>query len=312
MKTELLEALVRQCVREVLDQVQEEANASKLKSSGIGKDDNKQPDKQKKTIPVQFKKGKGFKPNIKKLNEEEDPNAEKKPEDKPEDKPQEPSPEKGPEASAPAVDPSDPPAPATPAPPTTPGDQAAPPTEPAPAEKPMRIPKGASFINPKDKSQLDPIRWMGRDEGSIERTLHQWAVKHGGPRTKVSLGAKRLGRESAANPTLPIHFYLGKMDPESDEVFLMADKNLQIAKDDSIQPGDLTGTPVIGPTHNYPVYGQEDDLGRDTSPDSKYSDWMTRGKITPTATPRYGIDEPELNESAAKLIKKVVNKILDV
>ena len=303
MKTELLEALVRQCVREVLDQVQEEANASKLKSSGIGKDDNKQPDKQKKTIPVQFKKGKGFKPNIKKLNEEEDPNAEKKPEDKPEDKPegnpQEPSPEKGPEASAPAVGSNDPPAPATPAPPTTPGDQAAPPAA-MPQEKPMRIPKGASVINPKDKSKLNPIKWMGRDESSIERTLHQVAVSLAGSRTKVSLGAKRMAREAVANPNINVFFYLGKTDPESEEVFLMADKSIQIAKDDSVQPGDLTGTPVNTPPPAHLNYG--------AMSDDEYTNYMnTRNQ----ATPRYGIDEPELNESAAKLIKQVVNKILD-
>ena len=318
MKTELLEALVRQCVREVLDQVQEEVNASKLKSSGIGKGDDKEPAKQKTSVPVKFKKSKGFKVNVKKINEEEDPNKsdEKKPEDKPEDKPQEPSPEKGPEASAPAVDPSDPAAPATPAPPTTPGDSPAPAAPPAEApaatpEVPQRIPKGASLINPKDKSKLDPIKWMGRDDSSIERTLHQVAVKYGGPRMKVSLGAKRLAREAIANPNLPIYFYLGKMDPESEEVFLMADKSLQIAKDDSIQPGELTGTPVINPSHDYPVYGQQNNLDRETDPENKYADWMNRGKRTIGPKPRYGIDEPELNESAAKLIKQAVNKILN-
>ena len=296
MKTELLEALVRQCVREVLDQVQEEANASKLKSSGIGKEDGKEPAKQKTSVPVKFKKSKGFKVNVKKLNEEEDPNAEKKPEDKPEDKPQEPSPEKGPEASAPAAEPSDPPAPATPAPPTTPGDQAVPAAEPAPAEKPMRIPKGASVINPKDKSKLNPIKWMGRDEGSIERTLHQVAVSMAGPRTKVSLGAKRMAREAVANPNVNVFFYLGKTDPESEEVFLMADKSMQIAKDDSVQPADLTGTPVNTPPPAHLNYGAMND--------DEYTNYMnTRNQ----AKPRYGIDE-----NAAKLIKRVVNKILDV
>ena len=286
MKTELLEALVQQCVREVLDQIGEEANASKLKSSGIGKGDDKKPVKQKVTVNP-FRKGRGFKKNIKKLNEEEEPQ----------------DPSKGPEAAAPSSP--------EPAKPEEPKPEEPKPEEPKPEEPTQRIPKGASVLSPKDKSNLQPIRWQGRDESSIERTLHQVAVSIAGPRTKVSLGAKRLAREVVANPSATAFFYLGKTDPESEEVFLMADKSLQIAKDDSVQPGDLTGTPVASSTHDYPVYGQQNDMGSGGDPDSKYADWMTRGKRTIGPTPRYGIDEPELNESAAKLIKQVVNKILD-
>lgn len=287
MKTELLEALVRQCVREVLGQIEEEANASKLKSSGIGKEDGKEPVKQKVTVKP-FKTGKKSKVNITKLNEEEAP--------------QDPSAEKGPETP-----PEEPKAPETPEKPAAPKT----PEEPEEPEKIQRIPKGAVLLNPKDKSKLQPIKWIGRDESAIERTLHQTAVSVAGPRTKVSLGAKRMARELVSNPNTTAFFYLGKTDPESEEIFLMADKSLQVAKEGSVQPGELTGTPVISPTHSYPVYGQQNDLERDTSPDSKYSDWMTRGKITPTATPRYGVDEPEaFNESATKLIKRMVNQIL--
>ena len=86
MRTELLEALVQQCVREVLDQIGEEASASKIKSSGIGKDDNKQPVKQKVTVKP-FIKGKKKKVNITKINEEEEPK----------------DPSQGPEAAAPTT-----------------------------------------------------------------------------------------------------------------------------------------------------------------------------------------------------------------
>lgn len=281
MRTELLEALIRQCVVEVLDQIEED-QVSKLKSSGIGKADGKEPVKQK--IPVKpFKTGKKQKVNITKLNEEEE-----KPDDKkPEEKPAEPSPEKGPEAAAPS-------APATP-PSPTPEEPKAPAAAEPPPEKPQRIPKGASVINPKDKSKLDPIKWMGRDESSIERTLHQVAVSMAGPRTKVSLGAKRMAREAIANPNLPIYFYFGKTDPESEEIFLMADKSLQIAKDDSVQPGDLTGTPVSTPPPSHPNYG--------AMSDDEYTTYMNQRNLP---KPRYGIDE-----GAAKLIKRMVNQILD-
>jgi hypothetical protein len=285
MRTELLEALVHQCVREVLDQIGEEANASKLKSSGIGKDDNKPPVKQKVTVNP-FRKGKGFKKNIKKLNEEEEPQ----------------DPSKGPEAAAPSSP--------EPAKSEEPKPEEPKPEEPKPEEPAQRIPKGASVLNPKDKSKLQPIRWQGRDESSIERTLHQVAVSIAGSRTKVSLGAKRLAREVVANPSATAFFYFGKTDPESEEVFLMADRSLQIAKDDSVQPGDLTGTPVVHPAANYTSHTW-DEPPHEVNPDNKYAGWISRGKRAITATPRYGVDEPELNESAAKLIKQVVNKILD-
>jgi hypothetical protein len=260
MRTELLEALVQQCVREVLDQIGEEANASKIKSSGIGKDDNKQPAKQK-VIVKPFIKGKKKKVNIKKLNEEEEPK----------------DPSKGPEAAAPS------------------SPKPAKPEEPKPEEPAQRIPKGASVLNPKDKSKLQPIRWQGRDESSIERTLHQVAVSIAGSRTKVSLGAKRLAREVVANPSATAFFYFGKTDPESEEVFLMADRSLQIAKDDSVQPGDLTRTPVSTIPPGYLNYGSMND--------DEYTNYMnTRDQ----AKPRYGIDE-----GAKGLIKKMVNQILD-
>jgi hypothetical protein len=269
MKTELLEYLVRQCVREVLDQMEEEVNVSKLKSSSIGKDDNKEPAKQKTTVPVKpFKTGKGFKKNIKKINEQDEPKGDTAP----------PADGQG-TGDQPAVPKEEPPKP----------------EEPKPEAPPQRIPKGAVLINPKDKSKLQPIKWQGRDESAIERTLHQTAVSVSGPRTKVSLGAKRLAREVMANPNSTVYFYIGKMDPESEEVFLMADKSLQIAKDDSAQPGELMGTPVSTPPSPTLNYGAMND--------DEYTTYMnTRNQ----AKPRYGIDE-----SAAIMIKKAVNKILD-
>lgn len=275
MKTELLEALVRQCVREVLGQIEEESNASKLKSSGIGKEDGKEPVKQKITVKP-FKTGKKSKVNITKINEEEVP--------------QDPSTEKGPETP-----PEEPKAPETPEVPS------APETPEEPSEKPQRIPKGAVLLNPKDKSKLQPIKWVGRDESSIERTLHQTAASVAGPRTKVSLGAKRMARELVSNPNTTAFFYLGKTDPESEEIFLMADKSLQVAKEGSVQPGELTGTPTLSPPSPTLNFGG--------MTDDEYTTYMNQRD---QAKPRYGIDAPEpFNESATKLIKRMVNQILD-
>ena len=269
IRTELLEYLIRQCVVEVLDQIEEEADASNLKSSGIGKGDDVKPVKQTVTVNP-FRKGKGFKKNIKKLDESENPELGG-----------DVAPPQGGQGTGdqPAV-PKDEPKPEEPKP-----------EEPNPEEQPQRIPKGAVLLNPKDKSKLQPIKFQGRDEFSIERTLHQVAVSISGPRTLVSLGAKRMAREVISNPNSTVYFYIGKMDPESDEVFLMADKSLKIAKDNSVQPtGVSLSTP--SPTLNY---------GNMT--DDQYTTHMnSRDK----AKPRHGIDE-----GASNLIKKMVNNILD-
>ena len=289
IRTELLECLVQRCVREVLDQINEDADVSKLKSSGIGDGDDKEPVKQKVTVNP-FKKGKK---NVTKINEEED-KPENKPDDKSKDPSQDPSsPEKGPEAAA--------------TPPTPPTPDAA--ATPSLINTPPRIPKGASVINPKDKSKLTSVKWTGHDESSVERVLHQVAVSMAGSRAKVSLGAKRMGREAARNPKLPIYFYFGKMDPESEEIFLMADKSLQIAKDDSVQPGDIMGTPVSTPSPN---------LNYTAMTDQDYETHMKRRNLP---SPRYGIDDPadmddpanpaNIGEGAKKLIKKMVNQILN-
>jgi hypothetical protein len=103
-----------------------------------------------------------------------------------------------------------------------------------------------------------------------------------------------MGRESVANPNASVYFYFGKTDPESEEVFLMADKSIQIAKDDSVQPGDLTGTPVSTPPPEHLNYG--------TMSDQEYTDYMNTRNLP---KPRYGIDE-----DAKRLIKKAVNQIL--
>ena len=109
-----------------------------------------------------------------------------------------------------------------------------------------------------------------------------------------------MAREVMANPSATVYFYIGKMDPESEEVFLMADKSLQIAKDSSVQPGELTGTAVGTLPPGYGSFGAMND--------PEYEDYM---KTRSLAKPRYGIDEPRIDETAAKMIKKVVNKILD-
>ena len=262
LPTKLLEYLVKQCTKEVLDQIAEE----KLKVKFA---------KEKATeVPVKHKiaVGKGkttkFRPKIKVSESDEPDNM-------------------SPQSSSPALPSGQPP---TTNEPVEPEKQEAPEQEPTPQPT-----TGPLLINPKDKSKLQPVKFSGRDEGSIDRALHDVAARIAGPRVKVSLGAKRLAREAASNPNAKIFFYLGKMDPESDEIFLMADKSLQIAKDDSIQPSEIQGTPTLN--------GNPASLNIGDMNDDEYDAYQGR-KIK--GTPRYG-----LSEKAEGMIKKAVHQILD-
>ena len=259
LPTKLLEYLVSQCTKEVLDQISEE-----------------------KKLKVKFSKEKDskFKPKIiklkpKKLKESEEPSSKPTP-----------------QASSPSLPSGQPPTPDEPEAPESPDG-----SEPEPEEIPQPT-TGPVLINPKDKSKLQPIKFPGRDDSTIERTLYDMAVRIAGSKVKVSLGAKRLAREAASNPNAKIFFYLGKMDPESEEIFVMADKSLQIAKNESIQPSEIQGIPSFDKTPSY----HDIDGMRDSDLFAYRADKI-RGK------PRY--DTGGLTEETHQMIKKAINKILD-
>ena len=260
LPTKLLEYLVKQCTKEVLDQITE---GKKL--------DIKFAKEKKKEIPVKVKvpvdfKNKKFTPKIKKLSESDEPEGMPTP-----------------QSSALSVRPS----------------QSVTPNEPDAADEPdMEEPtpkSGPVLINPRDKSQLQPVKFAGRDEASIERSLHQLAAGIAGPKVKISLGAKRMAREAASNPNAQIFFYLGKMDPESEEIFLMADKSMQIAKDDSILPTDIQGSASFTTTPATHDIDQMDDREF-----RAYKGQTIRGKD------RHGLDE-----QTHSMIKKAILQILD-
>ena len=302
IRTELLETLIRQCVNEVLDQVDERVGTDGKpidKSSDIGKGGKPTKIKPKWMKPTKFTVGVK---KTSKINEEEQ-GQEKKPDENPLDKPAEPASEPSSQSEPKASEPK-PEEPGKPSgePESPEGPPMGGPEEPEKSELPPKAIKGAVFVNPKDKSKLDPkplAILRGQNDANIERILHRIATGIAGARAKVSIGAKRMAREVAKNPNASVFFYLGKMDPESDEIFLMADKSLNVAKDSSIQPGEITGAPITTLPPSYKSYGSMTD-----------DEYETHRSTRNQATPRYGIDEP-LNESAKSMIKKVVNKILD-
>jgi len=267
LPTKLLEYLVKQCTKEVLDQIAEE---QKLKIKFAKEKEKEIPIKHK--ISVAGGKDVKFKPKVKKISESDEPEA-----------------QQSAQPSTPSAQPS--------TQPTTPEPQE-PETHEEPEQEPAPKPTtGPVLINPKDKSKLQPVKFIGRDESSIDRTLHDVASRIAGPKVKVSLGAKRLAREAASNPNAKIFFYLGKMDPESEEIFLMADKSLQIAKDESIQPTEIQGT-----ASSSAIPASLNIAGMTDAEYDAYQAQKKRGGLTP----RYG-----LSEKTEKLIKKAIHQILD-
>lgn len=152
--------------------------------------------------------------------------------------------------------------------------------------------KGVVFVNPKDKAKLQKLQIQGGNDAALERSLHQQASRVAGPNVKVALSTSRMVKDALKNPNTTTYLYLGKYDPNSEEIFLMADKSLQIAKDSSISPAEMTGAPASTFTPQDKIAGARDD-----------ADYAAARQ---TQTPKYGLNE-ELN----KVIKKMVNEVLD-
>jgi hypothetical protein len=163
-----------------------------------------------------------------------------------------------------------------------------------PEDFPTSDMKGVVFINPKDKSKLIKVPIQAQGDAGVERVLHQQAARLAGSKVKVALSTSRMVKDALHNPNTSVYLYLGKYDPESDEIFLMADKSLQVAKDSSISSGELTGAPVTTlPPANFQPF---------TATPGEYAHRLSAGGKSQAT----GIDE-----NLQRIIKKVVNEILD-
>jgi len=156
--------------------------------------------------------------------------------------------------------------------------------------------KGTNFVNPRDKSRLQKVELKGGDDASLERTLHRLASSVAGARVKVALATLRAAKEAARNPSSTLFLYIGKYDPESDEIFLMADKSLQVAKDSSIPPSEISsGVSTIPP-----------DMSNQFDPNTA----STADYIKRMSSAGQTIPEP-VAENLLKSVREIVNEILD-
>jgi hypothetical protein len=154
--------------------------------------------------------------------------------------------------------------------------------------------KGVVFVNPKNKAKLQKIQIGAKDDAGIERELYNQASKMTGSRTKIALSTMRAVKDAVRNPNTSVYLYLGKYDPNSEEIFLMADKSLQVAKDASVSASEATGTPLYGisPGHFDPTSASSED----------YQNYMSAAGKTPV----HGLSEEHKN-----LVKQIVSQILD-
>jgi len=291
MKQELLEYLTRYCVREVLRQLNEESESNTCQKckgkgyfSGTLRNHGSGENVYHEAIPCDFPgchdgkvdraenqhaQGIGPCPHLKEADDET----------------------KG--APAPPAD-----GQGTAEQPEIPKDKDTTPEKPSEPETPPSDPTptltGIRMVDPRDKSRLDLQKIRGGSDSALERELYQIASSKAGPRTKVALATTRTVKSVLNNPHASLFLYLGKYDPESDEIFLMADKSLQIAKDQSISPAELTGTPT-----SMPVSTQFDPI---TASPTQLSRRMQSGGQTQVQN---------VDERLVKVIRKMVNEMLD-
>ena len=99
---------------------------------------------------------------------------------------------------------------------------------------------GIHFIHPKDKGKFEKMTFKDSDDAQLERQLFNMASKRGGTHVKVSLSTQNAVKNNLRTKSVePLFLYFGKYDPESDEVFLMSDKDVNKAKQNSVEPTDV-------------------------------------------------------------------------
>jgi hypothetical protein len=160
-----------------------------------------------------------------------------------------------------------------------------------PEPKPKQV-KGINIVNPRDKSKLQQVALKSKDDASIERELHRLGSSLAGSKVKVAISTMRAVK--SANPNTPLFLYIGKYDPQSDELFVLADNSLQVAKDSSAEPESLTAAQpdYTAPVPFNPTMATANDFGQRMA---------NAGQTVP---------QP-IDETIHKLVKQMVNSILD-
>ena len=151
--------------------------------------------------------------------------------------------------------------------------------------------KGVVLVNPRDKSKLQKVPLNAQaDDIVLKKNLQRVASTIVGPNVKIADQVTRLVKDALRNQNSTVYLYLKKFDPNSGEIFLMADKSLQIAKNESVPSSDIASNPSVP--------------------------FVPPSTVQPTTTP---IQEPQTQQDPQAIreqqlksvISKMVNEILD-
>jgi hypothetical protein len=114
-------------------------------------------------------------------------------------------------------------------------------SEPSEKETPKKKEKlqGIVLLTPSGELRQVPFRQWA-DESSIERTLHKVGASIGGNKVKIAISTMKKVRVGMSDKT-PTYIFLGKYDPNGEELFVMADRDLNSAKEQAVKPEDISG-----------------------------------------------------------------------
>jgi hypothetical protein len=102
--------------------------------------------------------------------------------------------------------------------------------------------KGVLFINPRDKSKIKPITVT--NDANLAKNLQSLAKTIAGPQGFVAHGTLEAVQKAISGQIPSIFLYFGKLASDARDIYLQADASMQVAKDNSVLPSEITGTPV--------------------------------------------------------------------
>lgn len=186
--------------------------------------------------------------------------------------------------------------------PAIPNDTPSIPSAPSEPETPAKELKGVLLVNPRDKSKIQKVPLEYGNDAGLERDLHSIATTIAGAQAKVSLSAIRMSRQAVKNKDMTIYLYIGKFDPSSDENYLMADSNIQIAKDSSIESLNSRSNELPLPS---------DQFDPSVATDADYANNFAASKQGREDQEIDPDDVEDLNENLKKVIKSMVKNIIN-
>lgn len=137
-------------------------------------------------------------------------------------------------------------------------------------------PSRVQFVNPKNPDALTPVTGLypAQTPAQLERVLYRLAASNVGPRAKVSSTALRDVRSVLSNPNASLFLYIGKMDPDDEDLYLLSARTHQEAKENSAGADASAQHPTTAPAQDDftaippgEVASQMSSGGRTQSPD---------------------------------------------